>query len=491
MQLLSAGEPAINAGPDLDLDLDLATIPVLARRMADGTLTSAELTRAYLCRIALVDGLVRSVLAVDPTALRQAEESDLRRACGQSRGLMDGIPVLLKDNIDTAGLATTAGSRALHVPPREDAGLVAHLRAAGAVVLGKAAMTEWGNFRSPWAVSGWSAVGGQTVNPHVLDRNPSGSSSGSAVAVAASLAQVAVGTETNGSIVSPAGHAGVVGFKPTLGRISGTGIVPISTRQDTAGPLARHVVDAAILTSVLQGREVHHLLTPATLRGARVGVWRQVGFGAETDQVVESVVALLRRCGAVVVDVELSYLDRIDAAGRPALLAEFKHDLEQYLRTRPGVPQTLRELIEFNETDPIELSEFGQELFHDAEKAPPITDSAYLEQRRTATGLARRSIDEVLAAHSLDVIMAPTNGPACAADAGDAPGPSTAMPAAVAGYPDVTVPAGFAGPLPIGVSFIGGHGEDEAVLRFAAAFERAASARRAPGYLPTTPVLRT
>ncbi len=487
MQLLSAGAPAIDAGPDVDLDLDLATIPLLAGRLADGTLTSVELTRAYLRRIAVVDGLVRSVLAVDPTALRQARESDLRRACGRSRGLVDGIPVLLKDNIDTAGLATTAGSRALHVPPRHDAVLVARLRAAGAVVLGKTAMSEWGNFRSPWAVSGWSAVGGQTVNPHVLDRNPSGSSSGSAAAVAASLAQVAVGTETNGSIVCPAGHTGVVGFKPTAGRISGTGIVPISARQDTPGPLARHVVDAAILLSVLEGHEVGPLLTAAPLRGARVGVWRREGFGAEAGQVVESAVELLRRRGATVVDVDLSYLDRVGEAERPALLSEFKHDVEAYLRSRPGAPRTLRELIEFNEADPVELSVFGQELFHDAEKAPPITDPVYLGQRRAATGLARRSIDEALAAHRLDVIMAPTNAPARALDTGDSAAPSTATPAAVAGYPNVTVPAGFAGPLPIGMSFIGGHGADTAVLRFAAAFERAAPARRAPAYLPTMP----
>ncbi len=487
MQLLAAGEPANDAGLGTgpDLDLDLATIPLLAHRMATGTLTSAELTRAYLRRIAEVDPLLRSVLAVDPTALRQAEESDLRRAGGQSRGVMDGIPVLVKDNIDTAGLATTAGSRALAVPPRHDAGLVAHLRAAGAVVLGKTTMSEWGNFRSPWAVSGWSAVGGQTANPHVLDHNPSGSSTGSAVAVAASLAQVAVGTETNGSIVCPAGHAGVVGFKPTLGRISGTGIVPISARQDTPGPLARHVVDAAILTAVLEGRDADHPLTPVTLAGARVGVWRQASFGAETDQVVESAVELLRRCGAVVVDVELTGLDRIDAAERSALLTEFKHDLEEYLRTRPGAPRTLRELIEFNEADPVELGAFGQERFHDAEKAPPITDPAYLEQRSTATGLARRAIDEVLAAHRLDVIMAPTNGPARAAAISESAGPGTSTPAAVAGYPTATVPAGFAGPLPIGMSFIGGHGSDAAVLGFAAAFEQAAPVRRAPAYLPT------
>ncbi|ANZ41658.1 hypothetical protein BBK82_42630 [Lentzea guizhouensis] len=268
-----------------DADLDRATIPSLGRSMTAGALTSVDLTRAYLRRIADVDPVLRAVLAVDPTALRQARESDLRRERGQSRGPLDGIPVLLKDNIDTRGLATTAGSRALTVPPGADAEVVTRLRAAGAVVLGKTNMTEWGNFRSPWSTSGWSAAGGQTANPHVLDRTPCGSSSGSAVAVAASLAQVAVGTETSGSIVSPAGHAGVVGFKPTPGRISTAGIVPITARRDTAGPMARHVVDAALLMAVMAGSPAA-FSAPATLRGARVGVWRRTGFDAEVDRVV-------------------------------------------------------------------------------------------------------------------------------------------------------------------------------------------------------------
>lgn len=466
----------------LAADLDRATIPSLARRMADGSLTSADLTRAYLRRIADVDPVLRAVLAVDPTALRQAEQSDLRRSRGQSRGPVDGIPVLLKDNIDTSGLATTAGSRALREPPRDDAEVVARLRAAGAVVLGKTNMTEWGNFRSPWATSGWSAVGGQTANPHVLDRTPCGSSSGSAVAVAASLAQVAVGTETNGSILSPAGHAGVVGFKPTPGRISNAGIVPITARRDTAGPMARHVVDAVMLMAAMAGTQACSF-TPDSLRGKRVGVWRKAGF----DQLVASAVDVLHAHGATAVDVDLPYQHLIQAADRPAMLAEFKHDLEEYLRTRPDAPPTMRELIEFNETDPVELAVFGQELFHDAEKAPPLTDPTYRDQRRTAIDLARRSIDEVLAAHRVDVIMAPTNGPAWLARGSDPAGPRTALPAAVAGYPSITVPAGFVGPLPIGMSFIGGHGTDDALLRFAAAFEDAARARRAPTYLPTMP----
>ncbi|XVS62199.1 amidase family protein [Actinosynnema sp. CA-299493] len=473
-----------------DLDLDAATIPELADRMQAGALTSVELTRAYLDRIATVDRQVRSVLVVNPEALDQAAESDRRRGRGQSLGPLDGIPVLVKDNIDTRGLGTTAGSRALGVPPVDDAELVGRLRAAGAVVLGKTNMSEWGNFRSAWSTSGWSGAGGQTHNPHVLDRNPCGSSSGSGAAVAASLAQVAVGTETNGSIVCPSSQAGVVGFKPTHGLISGDGIVPISARQDTAGPVARHVVDAAILMSVLEGRGVDYAaaLTADPLRGARVGVWRRAGHDAEADRVVQEAVDVLRRHGATVVEVDLPYQGRIEAIGLPALVAEFKHDLEAYLATRPGVPRTVRELIEFNEADPVELSRFGQDLFFEAVKAPPITDPTYLDQRRTATDLARRSIDEVIGAHRLDVILAPTNGPAWRTDyAGDPVGLGSSTPAAVSGYPNVTVPAGFAGPLPIGVSFMAGHGADVTVLRFAAAFERAAPVRRAPAYLPTLP----
>ncbi|MGW4113239.1 amidase [Actinosynnema sp. NPDC004786] len=470
-------------------DLDAATIPQLQRRLADGTLTAVDLTRAYLHRIRTVDPLVRSVVAVNPDALAQAEESDRRRRQGRAKGLMEGIPVLLKDNIDTRTMGATAGSRALLVPPRDDAALVRRLRAAGAVLLGKTNLSEWANFRSTSSTSGWSAVGGQTHNPHVLDRNPCGSSSGSGAAVAASLAQVAVGTETDGSIVCPAGQNGVVGLKPTLGRVGGDGIVPISSRQDTAGPMARHVVDAAILMSALEGGGADHAagLDTASVRGKRIGVWRKAGLDADVDRVVESAVEVLRRSGATVVDVELPYQARVEAAEFPALVAEFKHDLERYLRTRPGAPRTITELISFNEADPVELSRFGQEILLEAEQAPPLTDPAYREQRRTATDLARRSIDEVLATHRLDVVMAPTNGPAWRTDYGDGDdyllGSST--PAAVAGYPNATVPAGFAGPLPIGVSFMAGHGRDAEVLRVAAAFERAADARRAPRYLPS------
>ncbi|MDQ2584369.1 amidase [Saccharothrix yanglingensis] len=470
-------------------DLDGATIPQLVSRMDEGTLTSVDLTRAYLRRIGTVDRRVRSVLVVNPDALRQAAESDRRRAAGRAKGLMDGIPVLLKDNIDTRAMGSTAGSRALHVPPRDDAALVTRLREAGAVVLGKTNLSEWANFRSTRSTSGWSGVGGQTNNPYVLDRNPCGSSSGAAAAVAASLAQVAVGTETDGSIVCPAGQNGVVGLKPTLGLVSADGIVPVSSWQDTAGPLARHVVDAAVLMSALSGVDHVAALSSAGLRGARVGVWRKAGRNAEVDRVVRSAVDALRAAGATVVEVDLPHQDEIEATEFPALLTEFKHDLERYLATRPGVPRTLRELIAFNEADPVELSRFGQELFLEAVDAPPPTDPVYREQRRTATALARRSIDETLAAHRLDVIMAPANGPAWKTGygAGDAFEIGSSTPAAVAGYPNATVPAGFAGPLPIGVSFMAGHRADAAVLGFAAAFERSTRARGAPTYLPTTP----
>ncbi|WP_433274381.1 amidase family protein [Actinosynnema sp. CS-041913] len=520
---------AENADRGLGFDLDRATIPHLVRRLDAGDLTSVDLTRAYLRRIDTVDRRVRSVVAVDRTAVSQAADSDRRRERGHARGPLDGIPVLLKDNIDTRGLASTAGSRALRVPPRDDAELVGRLRAAGAVILGKTNLSEWANFRSTRSTSGWSGTGGQTNNPHVLDRNPCGSSSGSGAAVAASLAQVAVGTETDGSIVCPAGQNGVVGLKPTLGTVSGDGIVPISAQQDTAGPMARHVVDAAILMSVLDRRGGDYALGSDALgsnalgsdalgsdalgsdalgsdalgsnalgsdvsgsdvlRGARVGVWRKAGASADADRVVRDAVDALRRAGATVVDVELPYQDRIDAVEFPALITEFKHDLERYLASRPGAPRTLGELIAFNERDPVELGKFGQELFLAARDAPPLTDPTYREQRHTATTLARRSIDEVLAAHRLDVIMAPTNSPAWKTDyaAGDAYVLGSSTPAAVSGYPNVSVPAGFAGPLPVGVSFMAGHHADAKVLRFAAAFEHVTHARRAPRFLPTLP----
>jgi amidase len=485
-------------------DLGSATIPELQQQMNRGQLTSVRLTAAYLRRIAAVDGKVRSVIAVNRRALSAAAASDARRRDGHTLGPLDGIPVLLKDNIDTRDQPTTAGSRVFAgTRPAADAHLVTRLHRAGAVILGKANLSEWANFRSTNSTSGWSGVGGQTNNPYVLDRNPCGSSSGSGATPAAVLAQVAIGTETDGSIVCPAGANGIVGHKPTLGLVSRTGVVPISAEQDTAGPMARHVVDAAITMSVLQGRDPADsatlaipagqprdyaaLLAPDALRGKRIGVWRLSGVDSDVDRVVNTSIAVLRARGATVVDVDLPYQDEIGENEFPALLTEFRRDLNSYLAARPGAPDTLAEVIAFNRADPVELSKFGQELFEQAQAAPPPTDPAYLEQRRIATDSARRSIDETLARLDLDAIMAPTNSPAWKTDyaAGDAFVLGSSSPAAVAGYPNVSVPAGFAGPLPIGISFFAERWSDAKVLALAAAFERARPTYRPPTFIPT------
>lgn len=488
-----APQHATAAVPDArpGLNLDSATIPELQVRMSLGRLTSAQLTDMYLHRIATIDPLLHSVLFLDPTAPAQARASDERRHDGRLRGPLDGIPVLLKDNIDTAGLGSTAGSRALLAqPPRTDATLVTRLRNAGAVLLGKTNLSEWANFRSTTATSGWSGVGGQTNNPYVLDRNPCGSSSGSGAAVAASLAQVAIGTETDGSIVCPSGANGDVGIKPTLGLVSGAGIVPISHEQDTAGPIARNVTDVAITLGVLTGRPMDDATDGTSLRGKRIGVWRLAGIDPAVDQVVQQTVATLTAAGATVIDVTPANQNQIGTLELPALLTEFHHDLNAYLATRPGVPQTLAALIAFNQQDPVELTKFGQELFTQAQAAPPITDPTYQQERATATSLAQHSIDDLIAADHLDAIAAPTNSPAwldnyATGDPANTVGSST--PAAVAGYPDVTVPAGFAGPLPIGISFMAGKFTDAGMLALAAAFEQVSHARKPPTFLPTLP----
>jgi amidase len=424
---------------------------------------------------------VNSILFLDPTALDQARASDRRRRDGRTLGPIDGIPVLLKDNIDTHDLPTTAGSRALLAANAStDAPLVRRLREAGAVILGKTNLSEWANFRSTKPTSGWSAVGGQTNNPHVLDRNPSGSSSGSAVAVAASLAQVSIGTETDGSIVSPGGVNGIVGLKPTVGVIDGGGIVPISHEPDTAGPFARHVVDAAITLSALAGRD--YVPAEMSLRGKRIGVWTIAGV----DEVWQQTLETLGRAGAVLVDVPPADQDKIGDNEWPALVAEFKRDVTAYLAARPGGPQTLDELIAFNRNDPVELSKFGQELFEQAQAAPPTSDPTYRQHRATATELARGYLDGLIAGESLDAIIAPTNGPAWLTDytVGDVEGIGSSTPAAVAGYPNITVPAGFIEALPVGVSFMAEENADARLLALAAAFERVADARRPPGFLP-------
>jgi amidase len=501
-------------------ELDAATIPQLQDAMASGRLTAVQLTGAYLHRIRALDDELGAVLAVNEHALADAWASDRIRRTSGPRSALEGIPVLLKDNVDTADLPTTAGSRALLGSRPDDATITRKLRDAGAIVLGKANLSEWANFRGDNSTSGWSGVGGQTNNPYVLDRNPCGSSSGSAVGVAASLAQVAIGTETDGSIVCPSGQSGVVGLKPTLGLVSRDGIVPISAEQDTAGPIARHAIDAAILLDVVAGTDPADAATgeiPAgvddfadldrhELKGARIGVWtlspeESAAVDDGTEFVFTQAVKEIEAAGAKVVPVTLAHQEEIGAGETPALLAEFHRDINAYLANTPGDhPADLAGLIAFNQQDPVELQFFGQELFEQAQAAAvPEDDPAIRQTRDSIRTLARASIDDVLAqgpgpADDLDAIVGLTNTPGWVTKYFSVDGVaddfvySTSGPAAVAGYPDVTVPAGFAGPqgtLPIGISFFGTRWDDAEMLDLAYSFEQATQARRAPESLPT------
>jgi amidase len=482
------------------------SIVELQARMTEGATSAEALVRTYLERIDAVDRAgptLRSVLETNPDALAIAADLDAERRRSGPRGPLHGVPVLLKDNVDTGdALTTTAGSLALegHRAQR-DAFLVARLREAGAVVLGKANMSEWANFRSTRSSSGWSSRGGQTRNPYALDRTPGGSSSGSAVAVAAGLCAAAIGTETDGSITAPASLNGVVGFKPTVGWVSRDGIVPIAASQDTAGPLTRTVADAALLLDAIAGADPRDPATarvPATsarrevradLRGVRLGVPRGcVGVHEAADAVAARAFDLLRGLGAEIVEgIDLGDRAALSNAERTVLLAEFKAGLNAYLRDHPTAPvRDLDAVVAFNRTHAERVMPyFGQELHEAAQRAPALDDPAYLEARATCLRLARdEGLDHALREHRLDVLIAPTRVPAWTIDLidGDRPFPGCASPAAVAGYPHVSVPAGFAHGLPIGLSLFAGAFADADVLALAAAFERARGPWRAPTF---------
>ncbi|MBM4218846.1 MAG: amidase [Gammaproteobacteria bacterium] len=494
--------------PDL-ADFDIAA---LQQAMGDGTLSSRAITQWSLDRIAAVDDAgptLNAVIATNPDALVIADALDAERKAGKVRGPLHGIPVLVKDNIDTGDrVPTTAGSLALAGAPAErDAEIVRRLREAGAVILGKANLSEWANIRSTRSSSGWSAVGGQTRNPHVLDRSPCGSSSGSGAAVAAGLVVAAIGTETDGSIVCPASANGIVGFKPTVGLVSRQGIVPISHSQDTAGPMTRTVADAAILLDAIAGTDpadpatagvagrtggFQDAIQGASLAGRRFGIVRNHGGGAAAEPLLDSVIATLRAQGAEVVDpVELPPPAEFSEGELVVLLTELKADLAEYLSRRGTQPvKSLADVIAFNEREAaVEMRWFGQELFLEAERTDGLDSTGYRGNLARIRRLAGADgIDAALAAHRVDALVAITCSPAWSIDLvmGDNAGVTcSSTPAAVAGYPSVSVPAGFVHGLPVGISFFSGAWRDPELLGIAHAFDKAHAARRPPAYLPT------
>jgi amidase len=507
-------------------DLEEVTVAELQARMQAGQETSRSIVDKYLARIQAIDRSgpeLRSVLEINPDARAIADALDAERRAGRVRGPLHGIPVLIKDNIATHDrMLTTAGSLALAgAPAPRDAFVVERLRAEGAVLLGKTNLSEWANFRSTHSSSGWSGRGGQTRNPYALDRNPSGSSSGSGAAVAANLAALAVGTETDGSIVSPSSVQSLVGIKPTLGLVSRSGIIPIAHSQDTAGTMARTVTDAALLLAAMSGsdpadqatraadaRRPHDYstsLVPGGLRGARIGVVRNrlFGYSAPADALAEAAIADVRRAGAVIIDpAPIPTLGTFDDSELDVLFYEFKADLNTYLQSRGGpaagaTPRSLADLIAFNDAHKeAELRYFGQEIMRTAQTKGPLTDAKYRAELARNHRLSQaQGIDLTMTKYRLDALMAPTGGPAWLTDLvnGDggtasAPGPSTVT--SVAGYPHITVPMGFVHGLPVGLSFFGRAWSEATLIKLAYAYEQATRHRRPPSFAPTADFAR-
>ncbi len=494
------------------LKLEELSLAELQSGMASGRWTSKALVAGYLARIRSLDQAgpkLHSVIELNPDALAIATALDRERREKGPRGPLHGIPILIKDNIDTADkMHTTAGSLALlDAPtPTADAFVVQRLREAGAVILGKTNLSEWANFRGKSSTSGWSGRGGLTRNPYSLDRNPSGSSSGSAVAVAASLCAAAVGTETDGSIVSPSNACGIVGLKPTLGLVSRSGIIPIAHSQDTAGPMARSVRDVAILLGAMAGLDAKdsatessrgkavedytRFLDPAGLKGARLGVVRSfMGPSPHLAKAFTAALEVLKAAGAELVDpIELT-TSAYDDPEFEVLLYEFKTGLKAYLAARGGALKEFDSLIAFNEAHADqELAYFGQQILLQAKDKGPLTEPAYLKALETCRRLSRtEGIDAVMDKHRLDALLAPTGNPADVTDLvnGGGGGGSCSSPAAVAGYPHLTVPMGFMFGLPMGLSFFGRAWSERMLLNLGFAFEQINQARRPPLFLPT------
>ena len=496
-------------------ELEEATIADLQSAMASGRRTARSITQLYLDRIAELDRkgpMLRHVIEVNPDALAMADSLDRERKAGRVRGPLHGIPMLLKDNVDTADrMTTTAGSLALAGSiPAQDSTVAAKLRNAGAVFLGKANLSEWANFRSTHSTSGWSGRGGQARNPYVLDRNPCGSSSGSGGAVAANLCALAIGTETDGSIVCPSSANGIVGIKPTVGLVSRAGIIPIAHSQDTAGPMARTVRDAAIVLNAIAGVDPRDSATSSLrtreqidytryldangLRGARIGVARAKFFGYSdvTDKAINNAIDMMKSQGAVIVDpANIETAGKFDDSEFDVLLYEFKADLNTYLTslgTKAPV-KSLQEIIAFNDAHKDqEMPWFGQEIMIQAQAKGPLTEKKYIDELASNLKMSRTDgIDTTMDKNKLDAIIAPTGGPAWPTDLinGDHFTGGSSTPAAVAGYPNINVPAGFSHNLPIGISFFGRPYSEATLIKIAYAYEQATKHRKPPQFVPT------
>jgi len=502
--------PALGQG----FELDELTIADLQQKLTAGEETAASLARKYLARIEALDRQgpsLHALLETNPEALAIADALDAERKAGKVRGPLHGIPVLVKDNVDTGDkMMTTAGSLALAgTPAPKDAFIVARLREAGAVILGKTNLSEWANFRSTKSSSGWSGRGGQTKNPYVLERNPCGSSSGSGAAVAANLCAAAIGTETDGSVVCPSSANSLVGIKPTVGLVSRAGIIPISHSQDTAGPMARTVSDAAILLSAMTGIDPRDEATNASsgksaadytqfldkngLRGMRLGIARKhFGFNERVDKLMNELLAEMKKLGAVLVDPsDIPTTGKFDDSEFEVLLYEFKADLNTYLAgLGPTAPvRSLKDVIAFNEKNSArEMPYFGQDIMIKAEAKGPLTSKPYLAALRKNHLLTRaQGIDAVMKKNRLDALVAPTGGPSWPTDwiNGDHFTGGYSSASAVAGYPHITVPAGYVFGLPVGISFFGGAYSEPRLIKIAYAFEQATKVRRPPQFLST------
>ena len=499
---------AASAAPALDVAELSATDA--HDKLESGDLTSRALTQAYLDHIAAVDKAgptLNSVIELNPDALKEADALDAERKAGKVRGPMHGIPVLLKDNIDAVGMANSAGSLALaDNRPTKDAFIVARLRAAGAVILGKTNLSEWANFRSSRSTSGWSSRGGQTRNAYVLDRNPCGSSAGTGTAIAASLASIGVGTETDGSIICPASVSGLVGLKPTVGLVSRNGIIPISISQDTAGPMGRNVSDVAMLLNALAGvdeadpaghaaagnipEDYSAFLKTNSLKGKRFGLLRQaMGYHPDVDAATEKSVAVLKSAGAEVIDVKIATYDKWNTPEFEVLLYEFKDGLNTYLKNAGSAHASLEALIAWNKANADKaMPIFGQEIFELAQSKGSLADPAYIKARNDARRLAgKEGLIAVLDKNNLDALIAPSMSPAWPTDpvlADHFVGAGYGV-AAVAGTPSITVPMGDVRELPIGLAFMGRAYSEAELLGFAYAFEQATRARKPPQYRPT------